>query len=266
MDFMAMNLDGRESRMPAALSPHLMLCVRGATSVKRSDGLLIRRPRLVLNGPCLLARHSFSEPGTLVISVMFKPGLLREALNISAGDILSSSVPFADIVGREKVDELLEAVDQSSGTAEYIRLFQDFLLLTLNLAPQKKSIAAALLAAHQRVFSPMIDFALHFGVGERQLERRMQLVFGVSLRDVRRIYRFGLTLQSLIGASVAWGDLTRVAQDAGYYDQAHMHREFVELGGLGPHELLVKIASDDPAYWVYRIAPADYKRLFIPVG
>jgi hypothetical protein len=49
MHFMAVKLDGRESRMPAALSPHLMLCVLGATSIKGSDGSLLRRPRLALN-------------------------------------------------------------------------------------------------------------------------------------------------------------------------------------------------------------------------
>jgi hypothetical protein len=48
MHFMAVNLDGRESRMPAALSPHRMLCVLGVTSIKGSDGSLLLRPRLNL--------------------------------------------------------------------------------------------------------------------------------------------------------------------------------------------------------------------------
>jgi AraC-like DNA-binding protein len=265
MHFMAAQLEG-ESRMPAALSPHLMLCVRGGTSIEAQNGELSRRPRLALNGPYPQARHSFSDPGTLVISVMFKPGLLQETLGMPPGDILSRCVSASDIVEPASVDRLLLAIDQEASIAAQVGLFQDFLLAALNLAPKKRSLGRAFLAAHQHLYMPAIEFALRFGIGERQLERRMRQVFGVALRDVRCIYRFGMTLQRLVSRPPARGELTRIAQDQGYYDQAHMHREFVELSGLGPLQLLDKIGSDDPAYWVYRLAPADYKNLFIPVG
>jgi hypothetical protein len=110
MHFMAVKLDGRESRMPAALSPQLMLCIHGATSIKGSDGSLLRRPRLVLNGACLGARHSYSEPETIVISVMFRPGLLREVLPISVREINSGFLDLGDIVGGERVQALFDAI------------------------------------------------------------------------------------------------------------------------------------------------------------
>ena len=188
MHFMAVKLDGRESRMPAALSPQLMLCIHGATSIKGSDGSLLRRPRLVLNGPCLGARHSYSEPETIAISVMFRPGLLQEVLPIAVREINSGFLDLGDIVGGERVQALFDAVDKETAVSEQVRLFQDFLLVTLNLTAKKKSIGAAFLAAHQMAFLPLIDFAEYFHIGERQLERRMQRVFGVSLRDVRRVY------------------------------------------------------------------------------
>lgn len=265
MHVMALQLDGCESHLPAALSPNLILFVRGGVTVAEADGSKVRRPRFLLSGPYLARRHSFADPGTLSVSVMFRPGLLQEALGISAADIHERFVEVSKIVDASRVEQLFSDLDKEQSIPAYVHLFQEFLLSTLNLAPRKKSVGAAFLAAHQRIFFPLIDIAEYFGIGQRQLERRVRQAFGVSLRDVRRISRFGLTLQRLVSEPVGWGDLTHIAQEAGYYDQAHMHREFVELSGLGPVQLLQKVAGDDPAYWAYRISPGDFKNLFIPV-
>lgn len=265
MHFMALQLDRCESHLPAALSPNLLLFVRGGVDVVEPDGTLARCPRFILSGPYLGTRHSHVGPGMLAVSVMFRPGLLQEALGISAGDIYGRFVEVSEIVGAGRVEQLFSDLDKEHSIPAYVRLFQEFLLSTLNVAPRKKSMGAAFLAAHQKMFFPLIDIAEYFGIGQRQVERRVRQVFGVSLRDVRRVSRFGWAVQRLLSQPVGWGDLTRIAQESDYYDQAHMHREFVELSGLGPVQLLQKIASDDPAYWPYRMSPDDFKKLFIPV-
>ena len=56
--------------------------------------------------------------------------------------------------------------------------------------------------------------------------------------------------------------LAALAHDAGYFDQPHMVRDFRELAGLAPAQLLARAAGSDPAYWVYRIAPDDFDKLF----
>lgn len=58
-----------------------------------------------------------------------------------------------------------------------------------------------------------------------------------------------VTLQTDLAAQlVAWGDLTHIVLEYGYYHQVHMHWEFVEMSGLPPIQLLQEISSDDPAY------------------
>ena len=126
-------------------------------------------------------------------------------------------------------------------------------------------LGTTLAAEYRKLFSPAIDIAAEFNISERQLERKVRDAFGLPLRDMRRIVRFGLTLPKLLDPSVAWGDLTGIAQECGYFDQAHMHRDFTELSGLAPTELVRKIRSDDPAYWMYRIPQPDFNRLYIPV-
>ncbi len=264
MHIMVLELDGCESHMCAALSPAFMLLIRGSVDVIEDDGSLSRYPRFTLRGPRMTPTRWIAAPGTLLMTVCFRPGMLQKGLGLSVEGLTSRELMPAEIVGASRVDQLLRAMDEERTVVEYVQAFQDFLLDTLDLT-RKPHIGEAFLAAHQKMFFPLVDLAAYFGIGQRQLERRVLQAFGVSLRDMRRITRFGLCLPRIIGQPVGWGDLTRIAQESGYYDQAHMHREFVELAGIGPVQLLQKIAGNDPAYWVYRMSETDFKNLFLPV-
>ncbi len=263
MHFLAVEYEG-ESYLPARVSPALMLSVRGGNDVFDSDGTATRHPRFSLNGAVMSPRHTIADPGTLGIFVMFRPGVLQQVLGMSAAAITERSVPMRDVLDPCLVDGFLSRMDEERSVADYVRLLQEFLLSVLTLE-RKSGIGVALTKAHHKLFFPVVELATYFGIGERQLERRVQQAFGLPLRDLRRITRFGLTLPRLLAPSVAWGDLTRIAQESGYYDQAHMHREFVELSGIPPLHLVQKVAAGDPAYWVYRIGQPDFNKLFIPL-
>ena len=263
LHLMVMDVNGRESHLPAGLSPYFILFVRGSGGTIETDGSRRHHPRFCLSGPFMTPRHAFSEPGTLAIMVMLRPGVLQETMGLAVTDLMNRYVAMEEIAGEEKVAAFFKLLDEASSVAEYVGLFQDFLLSTLTLNG-RKGYGKMFIAAHQKIFFPMLDLVTHFKVGERQLERRVRAAFGMSLRDIRRLVRFGLTLPLLSERHLAWGDLTHVAQEAGYYDQAHMHREFVEFSGFPPAQLLQKIAGDDPAFWPYRIPQDDFKTLFLP--
>jgi AraC-like DNA-binding protein len=263
MHFLAIEHANGESRLPARVCPALTLTVRGGGGVMQLDGTLQRYPRFMLGGATMSPRHTVADPGTQNIFVMFRPGALQQVLGISAADITSRALDMRDIIDTENVDRFLQQLDEDRPLTDQVKLLQDFLLTVFNL-DNKRSIGTTLATEYRKLFSPMVDIASAFGISERQLERKVQQAFGLPLRDMRRIVRFGLTLPQLLAPSVAWGDLTHIAQECGYYDQAHMHREFTDLSGLGPIELVRKIKSDDPAYWMYRIPQPDFNRLFIP--
>lgn len=264
MHISVLELDGPESYLPASLNPSIMLFIRGGVRVVQADGSLLDCPRFILRGPFTLPAHSLVAPGSLIVSVGFRPGMLHQALGILPADVLDSFRPMQEVLDAVLVDNLLKAIEGTHSGDDYALLFQEFLLVTLD-HQKKAGMGAAFLAAHQKMFFPLIDLSLHFGLGERQLERRVREAFGMNLRDTRRIARFGFSILRIIGHPVAWGDLTRIAHDSGYYDQAHMHREYLELAGISPAALLQKIASQDPAYWVYRLSQSDAKNLFLPV-
>ncbi|SFM57772.1 helix-turn-helix domain-containing protein [Rugamonas rubra] len=260
MHIMALRLDGCEFHLPASLSPGLVLYVRGGVSVLDPAGMAWRRPRFELAGAFMAPRRALADPGTLVLTVLLRPGMLRQALGIPAWAPDSVGPALEQLVDPARLARLLAAMDAERPLAEYVELLQQFLLETLDW----RSVAgfgAALLAVRQKIFLPVVEIASWFGLGERQLERRVLQTFGLSLRDVRRVSRFGFALRRLLRQGAA-GGLAALAHDAGYFDQPHMVRDFRELAGLAPAQLLAQAAGSDPAYWLYRIAPDDFDKLF----
>lgn len=260
---LAMKLDGCESRLPCALSPSLLLFVRGGTALRRGDGGIEPLPRASLCGPYLTHRSSLALPGTVFISVMFKPGLFDLAMGFPVTELGDGIIPLESICGQTATDRLLDQVDTARQIEDAVQAIQRFLLDRWTDMP-RTSFGPAFLHARAQLFRPVKDLAAHFGLGERQFERRVRQSFGVPLRELRRMARFGHALARMVSAPVERGDLTRIAQDSGYYDQAHMDREFADFAGLSPGRLLGAAASDDPGYWVYRMNRTDFGRLFLP--
>ncbi len=69
------------------------------------------------------------------------------------------------------------------------------------------------------------------GIGERQLERRMQRVLGTSVKGFLQSERVGYAARLLTSAS---GSLAEVAAACGYYDQSQFSRQFRAATGLTP--------------------------------
>ncbi len=270
MPFMAMQLDGEDSHLPASLNPQVHLYLRGTVTVLLPDGGTWQPPRFGLCGPCPQPRYSHAAADTRFIVVSFRPGLLPDAMQVVMAELVQNMLPMdhfapqASIGLMDQVDTLLaQQLPMQAELAAATALLQQFLLQTLNLSA-RQSYGQKMLTAHPRIFLPILKLAEVIGLGTRQMERQVLTYFGVPLREVRRMARFGLTLPMLWQAS-GRGDLTRIAHEAGYFDQAHMHREFVALAGIAPSELLDKITSADPAYWLYRMPLAQFEQLFYPM-
>lgn len=263
MHIMVLELDGCETHVPPAWSPMLVLYLRGGGALVEADGARAALPRFFLSGAASSARHGVYAPGTVALTVMLRPGVVRAALGVHASEIANANLAMGALTGEERVRAFLAELDALPALDAQIDCFQRFLLDTFRPAATHP-IAQSFVAARRRLFQPLVELALQFGIAERTLERRMREDFGLPVRDLRRIMRFGLALRELGERETEWGDLTRLAQEAGYYDQAHMHREFVEFSGLGPLQLIRKIGSDDPAYWVYRIGNKTFDDLFLP--
>jgi AraC-like DNA-binding protein len=79
------------------------------------------------------------------------------------------------------------------------------------------------------------------GVSRRRLHELFLREVGVSPKRLARILRFREALERLATAPAV--DLTRLALDCGYYDQAHLYRDFRDLVGMTPLEYLVALGA-----------------------
>jgi AraC-like DNA-binding protein len=85
------------------------------------------------------------------------------------------------------------------------------------------------------------NVAERIGISERQLERKSLECAGVSPKSLSRISRF----QRAIGRHRAgYGNWMEIAHDVGYYDQMHLVRDFRDLGGDTPTEVMKEIEDN----------------------
>ena len=104
--------------------------------------------------------------GTLVLSVMLRPGMLRQALGISAWAPDGPGPALEQLADPARLARLLAAMDAERPLAEYVELLQQFLLETLDWR-SAAGFGAALLAVRQKIFLPVVEIASWFGLGER---------------------------------------------------------------------------------------------------
>jgi len=87
------------------------------------------------------------------------------------------------------------------------------------------------------------DISREIGVGERQLNRRFNQFVGLSPKYYARILQINWVVGLLYANDAA--RLSEIAQEAGFYDQAHFNRAMQRFFREGPREFL---RSDHPAF------------------
>jgi transcriptional regulator GlxA family with amidase domain len=69
-------------------------------------------------------------------------------------------------------------------------------------------------------------------IHRRNLERRFETAVGMSPKQLSRIVRLQSTLKLL--EQKKYSNLTSLAYESGYYDQAHFIKDFREFTGISP--------------------------------
>jgi transcriptional regulator GlxA family with amidase domain len=113
---------------------------------------------------------------------------------------------------------------------------QDFLIqqTLVRMYDLKLIQTAAKLLHHTKGEYRISELAEYCNVSVRQLERGFQHVIGTSPKNFARTLRFQETQRRLMFDPDA--DLTELAQDCGYFDQAHFIKDFKAFTGKTPTE------------------------------
>jgi AraC-like DNA-binding protein len=192
-----------------------------------------------------LITHDGRQSG---IQIGMSPLGARALLGVPAGELTSLDVEGADVLGplAAHISERLQE------TADWPRRFEILNELLLDRARAGTGAAAAtpgagpgisrevryawqaLLRSGGRI--GVAQLAADTGWSDRHLRAKFRLEIGLTPKAAARVIRFDRARRRLIGRVRAGGaaDLAELAADGGYYDQAHLDREFAALAGCAP--------------------------------
>jgi len=165
-----------------------------------------------------------------ICGVRFRPGMAGAFLKAPAAELTDRALPLEDLWGAP-ARALAERLANAPGTVEALA----GALRAPEAAPDPVQRAiAAMTAAHGAVD---VDAAARdANLSPRQFRRRCLETAGLSPKHLCRVLRFRRAGELAAGApGLKWA---LIAADAGYFDQAHLIRDFREFTGRTPMSVL----------------------------
>jgi len=171
--------------------------------------------------------------------VRFRPGAAECFFRVPMHELTDRMIPLLDLWGGAA--GLESGVEEAPTALDRITRVEELLLVRLGRAPDpapavRHAIGFIARTTGQR---PVRDLERVVGLGGRHLERRFRDAVGISPKLFSRVVRFRRALAFLRQPGrFSW---SRLAVDAGYYDQAHLIREVKTLAGITPAGLAAEL-------------------------
>ena len=198
-----------------------------------ADGILESQPQSIIAGQ--MRSSAMIEPSGRIdlFGVRFQHAGASPFFAVPLNELTDNIVDLGFVwgsAGREIEARINEAptVEIRVGIVENTLLS----LLAKNAASDDVVEAASKLITENMGLTSINKIADSIGVNGRRLERRFQQSLGLSPKRFSRIIRF----QNFLGAvrNEPTGGILDTALSFGYYDQAHLIREFREFSGKTP--------------------------------
>ncbi|MET4049863.1 AraC-like DNA-binding protein [Rhodococcus sp. UYP5] len=216
-------------------SPHLTVIIAIGPELEIADS-----PR---QGSCAfetLASGISAEPVIIThdgnqhgIQLSFTPAGARALFGIPTAALGDWMVDLGDVMSG--AGELLDRVAATEDWDRRFDVVDEILARNLEERPIDPTLAEAWRQLVGSGGSARVgEVAQNVGWSRRHLINKFTAEFGVAPKDSARISRFHRSHQALRRPSVPL--LSEVAAGCGYYDQAHMAREWREFAGMSPSQ------------------------------
>jgi AraC-like DNA-binding protein len=199
----------------------------------------------LLAGPYSRSFHIDPSESTAVLGVLFRPGAARMFFPVAAHELHNTDIALSDLNPLEAdrlLNDVCSAIDERA----------QFMVLENYLNRKLKSAAAI----HPAVKYAVEHLSRDSGIRVRQIQlntglshtRFIQLFHehvGLTPKLFHRVRRFGMLLARMEKSTpMNWAE---VASDCGYFDQAHLIRDFRAFTDLTPLEYCRKTADSGGA-------------------
>ncbi|WP_336209975.1 helix-turn-helix domain-containing protein [Nonomuraea sp. LPB2021202275-12-8] len=185
-----------------------------------------------------------AEP-TEGVQVFLTPFGARRLYGVPMRHVTNTVLPVEDVLGpwaRAAVARLAETPSWPERLALADRLLTERILAAPELGPEVPWAWARLLRTGGDL--GVSSLAGSLGWSHRHLVARFHDQIGLTPKAAARVIRFGRAAHRLRTG----GAIAQVAAECGFYDQAHMNREFRALGGTTPGQILPRPGSSGGAH------------------
>lgn len=171
-----------------------------------------------------------AAPSWSCIELRLTPLAAHRILGQPMHELANRTVALADVA--PEADELVERLREAPWP-ERFELVERFLLRRLETARDTTPGVEWSLQELRRTDgrAAIGELASELGWSHRRLISRFREHVGLAPKAVGRVMRFDRAVRTLRSAAPGLAD---VAYECGYFDQAHMNRDFRELGGTTP--------------------------------
>lgn len=195
----------------------------------------ITQPKCFVFGQLTRPLEIMPTGKTGIFSVRFHPNGFLPFASMPIKDMENKAVALESIFGQE-VLHLEEKMMLAESAEERITLVENFLLekLTDEHTIHKiiHSTIETMMEAKGRL--PVDEVAKMVKINKRQLERKFSEAIGLSPKQLSKTIRLQETIKNMY--SKKYSNLTELAYQGAFFDQAHFIKDFKELTGMTPKE------------------------------
>ncbi|HVK09930.1 MAG TPA: AraC family transcriptional regulator [Gemmataceae bacterium] len=175
-----------------------------------------------------------------MIGVHFRPGGAAPFLGAAPGDLTDAHADLAGLWGRSAV-ELRERLCAARTPEGRFAVLERMLAARLARAPGRHRAVPAAVAALERPEARVREVAAETGLSQRRFIRVFAAEVGLTPKLYGRVRRFQRA-RGLVrpGSPPDWA---RIAAECGYFDQAHLIRDFQAFAGFSPGEFVRQLGG-----------------------
>lgn len=203
-----------------------------------SQDEFILQPRAMVLGQTI--QPFYIEPTGYVntFAIRFYPYGFANFVAIPIKDLANKETPLEQLFEENKAKELEQKIIQAKDSKQRIEIIEAFLLAKLNNKTTidnivKRTIDALLSTNGTASIRTILKEDLS---KRRQLERNFIKQIGVSPKQLGKVIRLQTALKMLLNQKGE--NLTNIAYESEYFDQAHFTKDFKEFTGINPKEFL----------------------------
>jgi AraC-like DNA-binding protein len=185
-------------------------------------------------------RRMRTHAGGGIVVTMFRETGAARFFRLPMHELFGETVGLDALVPRAELERVRSRLCDAADHAQRIAIVEEFLAARLAPEPVDPIVdAAARAIAAARGSLRISELARSLGISQDPLEKRFRRVVGAAPKQLASLLRLG----HAITAYRAGASLSRVALEAGYFDQSHFNREFRAVTGEAPTQFFRDGAS-----------------------